>query len=97
VSLRVLDVIQFLVENGPGRTQAELSQATYGDDGYQQRVTVACNILSSTGRVERRGKGGRKSPYTWHPRKTDANVRGNKGSGAGESRADASDASARGT
>ena len=72
VSLRVLDVVLFLIENGPGRTQSQLAEAIFGERTYQQRVNVACGILSSTGRVERHRNGGRKSPYTYHPKKTAA-------------------------
>ena len=64
--LRVQDVLDFLIKNGPGRTEVELSQAIFGENGYQQRVNVGCGILMTLGRVERRGSGGPNDPYRYY-------------------------------
>jgi hypothetical protein len=49
-----LDVLQFLIEKGPGRTELELARAIHGDKGYQQQVNQDLSLLLSRGTVERR-------------------------------------------
>ena len=61
------EVLLFLIEHGPGRTEAELANAIFGESGYQQRVNGDCNLLLSRGQVERRGDGGPADPYRYHP------------------------------
>ncbi len=61
--LTIADVLVFLIANGPGRTEAELAEAIFGNRGYQQRVNGDCNLLVSRGVIERRGSGGPADPY----------------------------------
>jgi len=68
MTLTILDVVQFLIENGPGRTQRELSQAIFGEQGYHQRVNVECNLLVERGVVMTRGSGGATEPFTYYPK-----------------------------
>ena len=63
----ILDVLQFLIKEGPGRTERELAESIFGKEGYQQRVNSECNMLIIQGQVERRGKGGPSDPYRYHP------------------------------
>jgi hypothetical protein len=60
-------VLTFLIENGPGRTEAQLAEAIFGGLGYQQRVNGDCRLLESKGFVERRGSGGPGDPYKYYP------------------------------
>ena len=59
----IADVLLFLIENGPGRTESELAQAKFGKDGYHQRVNSDCNLLLNRGLVERRREGGPSDAY----------------------------------
>ena len=61
----ISDVLLFLIENGPGRTEAELAEAIFGKQGYQQRVNSDCNLLLNRGIVERQGAGGQLDPYRY--------------------------------
>lgn len=64
----LIEVLAFLIEKGPGRTEAELAKAIYARAGYQQRVNEDCRILADSGRVERRGGGQRGDPYRYYPK-----------------------------
>ena len=59
------DVLLFLIEKGPGRTEAELAEAVYADKAYQQRVNQDCRLLVTRGEIERRGAGGASDPYRY--------------------------------
>ena len=61
------DVLLYLVENGPGRSELELSEAIYGAPGYRQRLQQDLLRLVSSGGIERRGEGSPADPYTYHP------------------------------
>lgn len=50
----------------PGLTEAELAQAIFGMEGYQQRVNSTCRALIKRGEIIRRGTGGPSDPYTYH-------------------------------
>jgi hypothetical protein len=65
--LILADVIVFLVENGPGRTEEALAAAIFGKSGYQQRVNPDCSRLARSGEIERRGTGGPGNPYRYFP------------------------------
>lgn len=60
------DVVAFLIEKGPGRTETELAKAIFGDKGYQQQVNQDCRMLADRGAVERRG-GGPGDPSRYYP------------------------------
>lgn len=67
MALAIADVLLFLIENGPGRTETELAEAIFGPQGYQQRVNEDCKQLVRRKQVERRGAGGLTDPYRYHP------------------------------
>ena len=67
VSISIANVLLFLIEHGPGRTESELAGAIFGQEGYQQRVNGDCNLLVNRKQVERRGVGGPADPYRYHP------------------------------
>lgn len=64
--MQLADVLQYLIEKSPGRTERELAEAIYGRD-TQQLVNQDCRLLATAGKVERRGAGGRSDPYRYHP------------------------------
>lgn len=64
----LIDVLQFLIEKAPGRTESELAQAIYGAAGVQQHVNQDCRMLVRKGLIERHGAGGRADPYTYFPK-----------------------------
>lgn len=61
------EVLTFLIEKGPGRTESELADAIYGDGSYQQLVNGELRFMLNGGRIERRGDGGSGSPYRYWP------------------------------
>lgn len=67
-TIHISDALRFLIENGPGRTEAQLAEAIFGRDGYQQRVNGDCRLLEGRKLVVRRGTGGPSDPYTYFPR-----------------------------
>jgi hypothetical protein len=62
-----IDVIEFLILQGPGRTERELAEAIHGNNAYQQQVNQDCKLLFQRGKVERRGHGGPADPYRYYP------------------------------
>jgi hypothetical protein len=68
-----IDVLEFLIEKGPGRTEAELAEAIFAQGAYQQKVNQDCRMLADRGAVERRGFGGSSDPYRYYPRNHHAN------------------------
>jgi hypothetical protein len=62
----VNDRIKERIAERPGLTEAELAQAIFGMDGYQQRVNSTCRLMIAKGEIERHGKGGPSDPYTYH-------------------------------
>ena len=66
--LRIIDVLRFLIEKGPGRTESQLAEAIFGASAYQQRVNQDCSLLESLGHVERRGQGGPSEPFRYYPK-----------------------------
>jgi predicted transcriptional regulator len=65
--LTQIEVIEFLIEKGPGRTERELAEAIHGSASYQQQVNQDCQRLATSGKVERRGHGGTADPYRYYP------------------------------
>lgn len=60
-----IDVLQFLIEKGPGRTEIELARAIHGDTAYQQQVNQDLRMLVDEGKIKRRGMGGTNDPYRY--------------------------------
>ncbi len=58
MTITITDALQFLIENGPGRTEAQLADALFGAEGYQQRVNQDCRLLEGPG-----------DPFTYWPRR----------------------------
>jgi hypothetical protein len=71
-TLTIMDVLRFLIAKGPGRTEAELAKAIFGDDGYLQRVNQDCALLARLGQIKRQGAGGPADPYRYFPSRADA-------------------------
>jgi hypothetical protein len=65
--MAVADDIEGLVRKKPGMTEAELAEALFGAEGYQQRVNSTCRRLIAQGRVHRRGGGYQSDPFRYHP------------------------------
>jgi len=63
--MAVADEIEALVRKRPGMTEAELAEALFGQDGYQQRVNSTCRRLVKQGRVHRRGGGYQSDPFRY--------------------------------
>jgi hypothetical protein len=61
------DVLKFLIEKGPGRTEAQLAEAIYGRQGRQPYVNQDCRLLLSAGKIRRQGGGGPWDPHTYYP------------------------------
>jgi hypothetical protein len=65
--LSQIDVLLYLVENRPGRSALELSQAIHGDEAGELRVQQDLQSLVSSGAIERRGIGNLTEPYSYYP------------------------------
>jgi hypothetical protein len=65
--MRQIDVLEFLIEKGPGRTQVELAKAIHGDDGHQQQVNQDLNLLTDKGKCEKRGDDGAENSFRYFP------------------------------
>ena len=61
-----IQVIEFLISRGPGRTELELAQAIYGPNAYQQQVNQDCGLLVRQNILERRGRGGVGDPFRYY-------------------------------
>jgi len=61
-----IDVLQFLIAKGPGRTEIELARAIHGDQAYQQQVNQDLRMLVDRNVVERRKEGGPNDPYKYY-------------------------------
>ena len=64
--LAQLDILLYLIENGPGRSALELAQAIYGEEGTELRVQQDLVRLVSSGEIERRGTGSLTAPHSYH-------------------------------
>lgn len=65
--LTIYDVLEYLIMEGPGRTEAELAEAIFGKAGYHHRVSEDCYRLTVGKKVERRGAGGYGDPFRYYP------------------------------
>lgn len=71
-----LDVLQYLIEKGPGRTEAELARAICGECATQPMVNQDIALLTGRGVVVRKGDGGPADPYRLFPAPTKLEVIG---------------------
>jgi len=60
------EVLVFLIEQGPGRTETELADAI-GDRGLEHQISAECRRLADQGKVRRRGTGSLFDPFTYYP------------------------------
>jgi hypothetical protein len=66
--MTICDVLTFIIHSGPGRTEAQLSEAVFGKQERQQRVNLDCVLLVARGVVERKGTGGPADPFRYFPK-----------------------------
>ena len=66
-ALEQMDVLLYLVENGPGRSALELSQAIYGDETGELRVLQDLGKLVTSGQIEQRAMESLADPHCYHP------------------------------
>lgn len=64
----LMDVVAFLIEKGPGRTEEELAEAIYARNAYQKRVNQDCRMLADRDTVESRRFGGPSDLYRYYPK-----------------------------
>jgi hypothetical protein len=60
------EVLVFLIEKGPGRTENELADAI-GNRALDHQVSAECRRLVDLGRIRRRGTGSLFDPFTYDP------------------------------
>jgi hypothetical protein len=65
--LTQIEVLEYLIHKGPGRTELELCEAICGSRAYQQLVNQDCRMLVNALKAERRGDGGQADPYRYYP------------------------------
>ena len=65
--LEQIDVLLYLVENGPGRSALELSQAIYGDQTGELRVLQDLGKLVTSGQIEQRAMESLTDPHWYYP------------------------------
>ena len=65
--LAQIDVLLYLVENGPDRSALELAQAIYSEGGSDLRVQQDLMRLVSSGEIERSGIGSLTDPHSYYP------------------------------
>jgi hypothetical protein len=63
-----IEVLEYIIGKGPGRTQVQLAEAIHGPEGYQQQVNQDCSMLVNTQRVICQGTGGLNDPHRYYPR-----------------------------
>ena len=61
-----VNVLEYLIKIGPGRTQLELAQAVHGSAGLAQNVNQDLALIGNI--IERQGKGGRGDPFRYYPK-----------------------------
>jgi hypothetical protein len=60
------EVLVFLIEKGPGRTEIELADAI-GDRALEHQIGAECRRLVDQGKIRRRGVGSLFDPFTYYP------------------------------
>jgi hypothetical protein len=63
----LIDVLTFLIEKGPGRTQRELAEAIFGKGAQPSRVQYELGVVVRQGTVARRGNGDQSDPFKYFP------------------------------
>jgi hypothetical protein len=71
-----VNVLEYLISKGPGRTAVELARAIHGGRAYQPQVNQDCALLVASRKAERRGGGGVGDPYRYFPLKPAAHAGG---------------------
>ena len=66
-ALEQIEVLLYLVENGPGRSELEVSEAIYGIPGYPQRLQQTFSSSSALARSNAKAKGAPPIRNTYHP------------------------------
>ena len=61
----IADRLLVLIRNHPGRTERELAETLFGQNGYQQRVNQVLRSLIKEKRVRRQGRGGSGEPFRY--------------------------------
>ena len=62
-----INILEYLIEKGPGRTERQLAEAIHGSSAVQQAVNQDCRRLAEMGKVKRVGAGGVEDPYRYYP------------------------------
>jgi hypothetical protein len=62
-----VDVLLYLIEKGPGRTEVQLSDALFGGGGEPTRVMQDLRDMAERGWVMQRGRGSEDDPYRYYP------------------------------
>ena len=62
--MRQIDVLEYLIRKGPGRSETELTRAIHGGLARKKRE---CALLVEEGKVERRDAGRKSDPYRYWP------------------------------
>lgn len=65
--MRQIDVLEYLIRKGPGRSETELTRAMHGGLAHQKRLDGECARLVEQGKIERRGPGVKSDPYRYWP------------------------------
>jgi hypothetical protein len=61
------DEIEKLVRSTPGLTDMDLALALHERARSRHRIISSCRRLVAEGRIERQGRGGSQSPFTYYP------------------------------
>ena len=70
MAITILEVVRFLIQKGPGRTQEQLAEAIFGRGGRQARVSSECLQLVNAEDFDARGTGVRGDPFRYFPGRT---------------------------
>jgi hypothetical protein len=65
--MALADDIEALVRNQPGLTDLDLARMLHERAHSRHRVNSICRRLVAEGRIERQGRGGWQSPFTYYP------------------------------
>jgi hypothetical protein len=65
--VKLVDVVEFLIQKCPGRTQRELAEAVFGKGTAPTRVQYECHVVVGRNGAERRGSGSPSDPFRYFP------------------------------